>query len=375
MAPRTRSRGPRPGATPPSIWEGCAVEDAGATRSRARRHEERKGTRSGSRRCCGRSPGRAGGGRRPALTRAPARTRTPRGGLAVVAAIGHDRCRWTSSSPWPSPSSRPRSAAARVRSSSVAGCGSSPRRPWRCRVGCRGSGGTRCASWVRHVRWARPSCAAAIAPPTARPSIALDFGGAGRDGAHPRRGRTTVCVSSQAGCTRNACSAPPRRSASTAHLTAAEIVSQYLVARAEAPAGAPARNVVFMGMGEPMDNLDAVLRRSSVLTHERRAPQLRAEHVTVSTSGVLPGMQRFLRESRASLALSLNATTDAQRGALMPQNRDLADRGAARGAPGRRAPRPAAARTSSSTCSSTGSTTPTPTPTGWRTCSTASRRG
>ena len=61
-----------------------------------------------------------------------------------------------------------------------------------------------------------------------------------------------------------------------------------MVARAEADADAPARNVVFMGMGEPMDNLDEVLRAVRVLT-QAPAPQLRAQSVTVSTSGVLPG--------------------------------------------------------------------------------------
>ena len=92
------------------------------------------------------------------------------------------------------------------------------------------------------------------------------------------------------------------------------------MARGEAPAGQPARNVVFMGMGEPMDNLDAVLAAVSVLT-DAASPRLSSEHVTVSTAGVLPEMRRFLRSSRAQLALSLNATTDEQRERLMPHNR------------------------------------------------------
>jgi 23S rRNA (adenine2503-C2)-methyltransferase len=92
------------------------------------------------------------------------------------------------------------------------------------------------------------------------------------------------------------------------------------VARAEAPLEAPARNVVFMGMGEPMDNLDAVLAAVSRLTDEG-APRLSATNVTVSTSGVVPGMERFLRECPAHLALSLNATTDALRERLMPHNK------------------------------------------------------
>jgi len=136
----------------------------------------------------------------------------------------------------------------------------------------------------------------------------------------PGRGRSTVCVSSQAGCTRACRFCATATLGFTRNLTAGEIVLQYLLARVEAPLDAPARNVVFMGMGEPMDNVEAVLAAASLLTDEA-APRLSANNVTVSTSGVLPGMQRFLRESAAHLALSLNATTDALRGQLMPHNR------------------------------------------------------
>ncbi|HEU5322709.1 MAG TPA: 23S rRNA (adenine(2503)-C(2))-methyltransferase RlmN, partial [Methylomirabilota bacterium] len=132
--------------------------------------------------------------------------------------------------------------------------------------------------------------------------------------------RSTICVSSQAGCTRACVFCATAKLGFTRHLTAGEIVLQYFVARVEAPADAPARNVVFMGMGEPMDNLDAVLAAVDRLTDEG-APRLATSHVTVSTSGVLPGLRRFLRESHAELALSLNATTDAQRERLMPHGR------------------------------------------------------
>jgi 23S rRNA (adenine2503-C2)-methyltransferase len=136
----------------------------------------------------------------------------------------------------------------------------------------------------------------------------------------PARGRSTVCVSSQVGCTRRCAFCATARLGFRRNLTAAEIVGQYLVARAEAPVEAPLRNVVFMGMGEPMDNLDEVLRAVEVLM-QTPAPQLAAGHITVSTSGVLPGIRRFLTECRANLALSLNGTTDEQRERLMPQNK------------------------------------------------------
>ncbi len=136
----------------------------------------------------------------------------------------------------------------------------------------------------------------------------------------PFEDRTTLCLSSQAGCTRHCRFCATATLGFGRNLTAGEIVAQYLFAAREATPHAPVRNVVFMGMGEPMDNLPEVLRAVEVLT-QSPAPQLKAERVTVSTSGILPGMLRFLRESKASLALSLNATTDAQRDVLMPQNK------------------------------------------------------
>ncbi|MGQ0508184.1 MAG: 23S rRNA (adenine(2503)-C(2))-methyltransferase RlmN [Myxococcaceae bacterium] len=136
----------------------------------------------------------------------------------------------------------------------------------------------------------------------------------------PARGRSTVCVSSQSGCTRDCTFCATAALKFIRNLSADEIVAQYLVARSAAPADAPARNVVFMGMGEPMDNLDEVLRAVELLI-QPPVPRLAAAHITVSTSGVVPGMRRFLKESRAGLALSLNATTDAVREQLMPQNK------------------------------------------------------
>jgi 23S rRNA (adenine2503-C2)-methyltransferase len=131
------------------------------------------------------------------------------------------------------------------------------------------------------------------------------------------RGRGTVCVSSQAGCTRRCDFCATMRLGTGRNLRAGEIVVQYLAA-AGAAAESPPGNVVFMGMGEPLDNLDAVLGAVRSLTDVY--PGLSSRHVTVSTAGVLPGMRRFLGECDANLALSLNATTDAVRTRLMPHN-------------------------------------------------------
>lgn len=136
----------------------------------------------------------------------------------------------------------------------------------------------------------------------------------------PTARRSTICVSSQIGCTRSCVFCATATLGFGRNLRADEIVAQFLIARATAPAHSPAKNVVFMGMGEPMDNLDEVLTAVEILT-QSPAPQLGQTQVTVSTSGVLPGMKRFLAEARCSLALSLNGSTDAQRLALMPQTK------------------------------------------------------
>ena len=136
----------------------------------------------------------------------------------------------------------------------------------------------------------------------------------------PSRTRATVCVSSQSGCTRACAFCATATMGFRRNLTAGEIVHQYLVAREAATrAGMDASNVVFMGMGEPLDNIDAVLAAVRSLTDV--SPGLSPRRVTVSTSGVVPRISRFLKESRASLALSLNASDDETRTRIMPHNK------------------------------------------------------
>jgi 23S rRNA (adenine2503-C2)-methyltransferase len=151
--------------------------------------------------------------------------------------------------------------------------------------------------------------------------LALDFSGDVVETVMiPAERRSTICISSQVGCTRKCVFCATKELGFTRQLLAEEMVAQYLLARHEAPAERPAVNVVFMGMGEPFDNLDEVLRAVQCLT-QGPFPQLKRQCVTVSTSGVAPAMKRFLAECDASLALSLNATTDAQRFEIMPQTK------------------------------------------------------
>ncbi len=134
----------------------------------------------------------------------------------------------------------------------------------------------------------------------------------------PGKTRTSVCVSSQAGCSRDCRFCATASLGLTRNLRAGEIVAQVLLARAMA--GKPLRNIVFMGMGEPLDNLKEVVKAVDVLGDPGGAA-FSPKHITVSTSGVLPAMRLFADRSPACLALSLNAGTEEKRRDLMPITR------------------------------------------------------
>ncbi len=136
----------------------------------------------------------------------------------------------------------------------------------------------------------------------------------------PIKQRTTVCVSSQSGCARGCSFCATAQMGLGRNLSAGEIVAQVVLAASFSPAERRVRNVVFMGMGEPMDNLEAVLQAVKILG-EPSGFGLSPRRITVSSVGVLPKLERFARESPASLALSLNATSDALRQQLIPLNR------------------------------------------------------
>eukprot|EP01018_Ginkgo_biloba_P013635 Gb_30683 [translate_table: standard] len=105
------------------------------------------------------------------------------------------------------------------------------------------------------------------------------------------------------------------------HLTAAEIVEQVVYARRLfTKEVGPLTNVVFMGMGEPMHNLDNVIRAAEIMV-DCQGLHFSPRKVTVSTSGLVPQIRRFIRESPCALAVSLNATTDEVRNWIMPINR------------------------------------------------------
>ncbi|MGB5986336.1 MAG: radical SAM protein, partial [Desulfobacterales bacterium] len=135
----------------------------------------------------------------------------------------------------------------------------------------------------------------------------------------PMESYHTVCVSSQVGCRMGCRFCVTGRLGFTRNLTVEEIVGQVYAARFTY--GAAVRNVVFMGMGEPLDNLAHVIPAIAVL-EEQRGLDIARRHMTVSTCGLVPGIEALAREFQPSvpLAISLNAADDACRTRLMPIN-------------------------------------------------------
>ncbi len=142
----------------------------------------------------------------------------------------------------------------------------------------------------------------------------------------PETERKTLCVSSQVGCAIGCTFCMTGTMGLSRHLTPGEMVDQVhranrrLVELGEGPAPRPLTNLVFMGMGEPLHNYDHLTAALALLLDED-GPNFSHRHVTVSTSGLVPAMARLGQETQVKLAVSLNATTDAQRDVLMPINR------------------------------------------------------
>jgi 23S rRNA (adenine2503-C2)-methyltransferase len=138
----------------------------------------------------------------------------------------------------------------------------------------------------------------------------------------PREGRQTICISTQAGCAVDCHFCLTAQLGLIRNLTPGEIVGQVLVALEENREQlAPQTNVVLMGQGEPLLNYDATMAAVRILL-DPKGVALAPRHVTLSTSGIVPGIERLGKEKiRPSLAISLNASSDEQRDALMPINR------------------------------------------------------
>lgn len=137
----------------------------------------------------------------------------------------------------------------------------------------------------------------------------------------PDTPKQTFCISSQVGCAMDCDFCLTGKMGFTRHLTPAEIVGQVRVLAHETGLRDSPFNIVLMGMGEPLHNYDAVMTSLRILTDEEGLA-MPARRVTLSTVGIVPAMEKLAREPiMPNLAVSLHATTDAQRDRLVPINR------------------------------------------------------
>lgn len=134
----------------------------------------------------------------------------------------------------------------------------------------------------------------------------------------PDGDRATLCVSSQVGCKMNCLFCQTGKQGFEGQLTARDIINQIY----SLPERETLTNIVFMGQGEPMDNLDTVLKTTEILT----APWAYAwspRRITVSSVGIKDKLKRFIEESSCHLAISMHSPLPAQRSQLMPAERGM----------------------------------------------------
>jgi 23S rRNA (adenine2503-C2)-methyltransferase len=152
-------------------------------------------------------------------------------------------------------------------------------------------------------------------------SVLIPDSGSGRSalGGAPSRGndRLTLCLSTQVGCTLDCAFCLTGRMGLQGNLKAHEIVGQVLAVQREIGKGRVLTNLVLMGMGEPLANLDAVEDAIHRLTNQPWGLAFSPRRITLSTAGLAPRLKR-VAELGVNLAVSLNATTDSQRDRLMP---------------------------------------------------------
>ncbi len=136
----------------------------------------------------------------------------------------------------------------------------------------------------------------------------------------PMERRTTLCISSQVGCAMGCTFCRTAEMKLMRNLTQGEILGQILGAQRELPPGVRLSNIVFMGMGEPFHNYDNLISSLSIMTDDK-ALGLSQRKITVSTVGLAPEIEKFGKDTKVKLALSLNATTEEGRLHLMPITR------------------------------------------------------
>lgn len=131
-------------------------------------------------------------------------------------------------------------------------------------------------------------------------------------------GRQTVCISCQAGCRFKCSFCASGQAGFKRNLETGEMIGQFLLAARETENRIS--NLVFMGMGEPFDNYDAVLKAIRIINNQDGI-SLGARKITISTCGIIPGIQRLMTENlQVELSVSLHAPNDELRSSLMPVN-------------------------------------------------------
>ncbi|MBU1355023.1 MAG: 23S rRNA (adenine(2503)-C(2))-methyltransferase RlmN [Candidatus Edwardsbacteria bacterium] len=137
----------------------------------------------------------------------------------------------------------------------------------------------------------------------------------------PSKERLTACLSTQLGCKLNCGFCATGTMGFVRNLTAGEIADQLFHLQSMTGWKNRITNIVFMGMGEPMLNYDATLSAARLI-NSHQGFNIGARHITISTSGIVPGILRLMEEpEQFKLAISLSASTDAGRSKIMPVNK------------------------------------------------------
>jgi 23S rRNA (adenine2503-C2)-methyltransferase len=135
----------------------------------------------------------------------------------------------------------------------------------------------------------------------------------------PEKKRITLCISSQAGCALACTFCATGAQGFEKNLTADEIIGQLWLANFHDKEDAPITNVVFMGMGEPLLNFEPVMESAEIMRDES-AYFLSKKRITISTSGLIPQINKLADRTDVSLAISLHAADDALRDIIVPIN-------------------------------------------------------
>ncbi len=134
----------------------------------------------------------------------------------------------------------------------------------------------------------------------------------------PEKKRNTLCISSQVGCALGCRFCLTGTVGKIRNLDTSEIVDQYLFISSRL--STPITNIVFMGMGEPLDNIEKVVDTIEILT-DKNSIGMSPRRITVSTSGLVPGIKELGKRISVNLSISLNASNDKTRNEVMPINK------------------------------------------------------